>query len=76
MEVEWVDSFGSPHWVSPDDIPDLLAHLPALSVGYLVSDTSEAIVLVMGVGGQEQHLNQMAIPRPAVKKITYLRGKP
>jgi len=74
VEVEWDDSVThSTPWVSPDDLKlDGLA-MRCTSVGYLVHQTPEAVVLAQSAsfsraGEVEEYGQPITIPRVAITK--------
>ena len=75
VEVEWVDSAGRSDWHELDEASRLLERLACRSVGYMVIDNADGIVLTQGVGAMGLWLSSMAIPRSAIRNVTTLRRR-
>jgi hypothetical protein len=75
VEVIWVDSTGDGQWHQPEDAEALLSKMDCLSVGYLLHDTPEGIVVSQGTGAMGMRLGSMAIPRAAVISVRHLDKK-
>jgi hypothetical protein len=69
VEVVWVDSTGDGQWHQPEEAEALLTKMDCLSVGYLLHDTPEGIVVSQGTGAMGMRLGSMAIPRQAILSI-------
>lgn len=74
IEVEWIDSTGRSDWHDPADARLLLSKMHCRSVGYLVADEKDGIIISQGVGAYGGWLSSMAIPRAAVLKMVKLRA--
>ena len=72
--VRWLDSYGcSSEWSEISNADEPVSH-ECLSVGWLVQETSEVIVLVphyspahKRIGAEEQGCGDMTIPKVAIK---------
>jgi len=77
--VEWTDSYGcSSGWEETEDLKIIPHH--CYSVGYLVKENDEVIVLVPHLSPEnketnatEQGCGDMTIPRVAIKNISFLK---
>lgn len=73
VEVLWEDAAALPHGWN-DKPPKVEPHM-ALSVGYLIINNKEAVVLAMDSDFHGQHCSLGQIPKGMVRKITVLRRK-
>lgn len=77
--VEWVDSHSGRGWRDIDRIKETDSLLHARSVGWLLRETKEVILLASHITGEDngnillQASGDMCIPKVAVKKITVLK---
>jgi hypothetical protein len=71
VEVEWVDSQGYPGWHDEKEFMNWNDSLTCHSVGYLLRDEADKIVLVMSRSSVALD-NGLVIPRVAIVKITPL----
>jgi hypothetical protein len=71
VEVDWIDSATKHGWHDKSDLPEP-GDMPCLSIGYLVEDGDDRLVLVFGIG-QNEYLCSQLIPKSAVQKVTRLR---
>jgi hypothetical protein len=71
--VEWLDSHHRPGWTTDDPASDPLV---CKSVGWLIRQTKEALVLSANVTEEEQQqrCGDMTIPQRCVRRIKQLRS--
>ena len=70
--VEWIDSTRSDGWTDKDDVADLAnaKHgLHCLSVGLLIEETANRIVVASSQDAARNALSPVAIPRAAITRI-------
>jgi len=80
-EVTWEDSQAKDRWSRSPLVLPMVGVL--LSVGYVVQDDDAGVVLVESWNGTEEdeltatsrYGAQTAIPRSAIRKVEYLRGR-
>lgn len=74
LYVEWVDSAGTPGWCSKEEIDHSKNIMPIRSVGFLVHDTKDALVLALNHSHGERigrpFGELMTIPKIAITKRT------
>lgn len=71
VEVVWDDASGFRHgWFGKTD--ELVPQL-ALSVGFLISETAEHIMIASDTDGEGNHNGRTQIPRGMVKNLKILR---
>lgn len=70
--VEWLDSHYRPGWTTDEPVSDPLV---CKSVGWLIQQTKDALVLSANVTSekQQQRCGDMTIPRRCVKRVKTLR---
>jgi hypothetical protein len=79
VEVEWWDAAGGGGWKPLEEIRREAQVDPCRSVGYVVRDDEDALVICQSVTerdveGAEQFANDwVAIPRESVERVTRLR---
>jgi hypothetical protein len=79
--VYWVDSHSASGWQSLDKLETMTRPLHCRSVGYLLSEKGETVVIGPHINGDEgiEEINQvcgdLAIPKCSIKKITRLVEK-
>jgi hypothetical protein len=68
IEVEWLDTFTSGGWKHPEQIRS--DTMPLIhSVGYLIQDTEERLVLVQQVSDAGYVAEAVFIPKGMVKRV-------
>jgi hypothetical protein len=72
VEVEWIDSMAAHGWHEQSEVDGLMADFPCLTVGYLVREKAEGIVIALAAN-RTDYLSAVAIPREAIRKIHRLR---
>lgn len=75
--IDWVDSHRSGGWTMLDELCETVADTERMncrSVGFLIHKSSASMTLALNVG-KNQAADCMTIPRVAIRKVTYLRGK-
>jgi hypothetical protein len=73
--IEWVDSHSGRGWQDRSRIEECAQLLRCKSVGWIVSETKEVIVIVPHVSGGDtmlQGLGDLVIPKCAITKRRYL----
>lgn len=69
--VEWLDSWSSDRWQRHDDaLPDA-APLPCYSVGWLLADGAQGIVIA-GNYGEQESCGRMTIPHSVITRRVVL----
>ena len=73
IEVDWEDSSGQHSWHSDEEFSDSNIR----TVGYLLSDDKRGILVTESVELQKGAMYgcTTSIPRSAIRKVRYLRGK-
>lgn len=75
--IVWVDSASVSGWVEIDDVESKLAGasvMPIVTVGFLIRETDDEMVLSGSISGKGQCESPIAIPKKAIqskKVITY-----
>lgn len=72
--IEWADACGEPGWHDMDEVQASTA-MGVRSVGYLVAETKDDVVLASGISADGQVLGYIAIPRAWVKRKMRLRAQ-
>ena len=73
IEVVWDDASGLRHgWLARTEQAEPYV---ALSVGFLIRETAEHIIIAQDTDGEGGHNGRSQIPRGMVKKIKVLRKK-
>lgn len=73
VEVIWDDAAGLRHgWMDRDEVPKPQL---ALSVGFLIVDDPQHIIIAQDTDGDGGHNGRSQIPRGMVKRIRVLRKK-
>lgn len=73
VEVVWDDASALKHgWTIKNDIPEPQL---AISVGFLIREAPDHIVIAQDTDGEGSHNGRTQIPRGMVKKIKVLRKK-
>lgn len=68
--IEWVDSCGAGHWQNADKVTERLKATTVISVGYVLRDDDEEIVIAMSLDVvTEDVAHVLAIPHVAVVGI-------
>ena len=76
VEVTWLDPHASGGWRAPDDELDRAVPLTCTSVGYLLRQDEERLVLVQSSAddqGDELVADSLAIPAAVIRKVRRLR---
>ncbi len=71
--VEWDDSYTELGWMSKDNY-ELLTVAHPVSIGILVKEDDECIVLVQSMSG-DQYTGSIAIPKGCIKRMRMLKVK-
>ncbi len=75
VEIEWIDAQSSLQIMNEQDIRDFLQPLKSKSVGYLIHENSEYIVLGFTDFGDGMIKHHQLIPHQMIKKVNFIRGK-
>ena len=71
VEIIWDDAAGLRHgWTAKDEMPEPQL---ALSVGFLLKETVDHVVIAMDTDTDGAHNGRSQIPRAMIRKITVLR---
>ena len=76
VEVEWFDAqsgFGGAEFI--DDLIKQCKPLHSFSVGYLINEDKESVLLGFMLFGKDMVKHNQLIPRGMIKKITELKRK-
>jgi len=73
VEVEWFDAQTSTQSLFIEEIKEELKPLHSHSVGYLIHETDDYIVLGFLDFGNDLIKHHQLIPRPMIKKINVIR---
>ena len=76
VEVTWVDPHASGGWRAPEDELERAVPLACTSVGYLLEQDEQRLVLVQSSAddqGDELVADSLAIPAEVVRKVRRLR---
>lgn len=73
VEVTWDDASGLRHgWATKQEMPEPAL---ALSVGFLILETKDHIIIAQDTDSEGSHNGRSQIPRGMVKRIKTLRKK-
>jgi len=75
VEVEWFDAQSSTESFTVEEIKQILKPLHTYSVGYLIEDNKDYIVLGFTDFGNGLIKHHQCIPKGMVKNIKIIRGK-
>lgn len=69
--VSWIDSSTSGGWADPGDCASLVAHVmaPCESLGYIVSETDDVLILAQSLDSEQNPCNLIGIPKLAIRRV-------
>jgi hypothetical protein len=79
--IEWLDSHSGRGWQTIDQLESTAKPLYCRSVGWIVSENEDCMVIVPHIGGEKQGeimfqgCGDLTIPTKAILKITILKEK-
>ena len=74
--IRWDDSsFSHGGWVDEDELKTLNVSR-GVSVGFVIEETKDKIVLVQNIGESKQRASAIAIPKSCIKRIWKLKVFP
>jgi hypothetical protein len=69
VEVLWMDSTGHDGWTDPLDVEELPKRLEARAAGYVIEEADAYLTIALAVGGFNQILTPMCIPRGVIIEV-------
>lgn len=74
MEVEWTDAQSHAGWLSHDEAKNLPAGARCFTIGYLIRDDEDGVLLVRDWNEDEMG-DAMFIPKPLIREMRELMVK-
>ena len=73
-EVEWIDSVSSGRWGTREEYIEKAAVPLCWSVGYVLVNDKERIVLLQSCSDNGDVADSISIPKKAVRRLRYVHG--
>lgn len=72
--IEWVDiALYNTGWIPQENVIDNMEFIRCISVGFIVAETDERVVLTQTRGDNAKITNPLVIPRKVIKRIRKLK---
>lgn len=70
VEVEWEDSMSTSGWAPTDKHNELSQDLRCISIGYVIADTKDRVILAQSQSTHGSAADTISIPRSAVRRVS------